>query len=543
MKKTLFIGTIGLAAVLSGCDNIGNSSKNSNVNNNLQFHNGLTGSTCDGIEQWDSKTAYNKAGTHVSYKGYEYENAFWTQNEDPETKSGEKNSGQPWIKLRSCGDAPIPSPEPSPIPSPEPSASPLPIPTEAPPKPDGDYPVYPDKRGTYIGGTIVAASDGHLYKCLSDVIAPWCNSTAEWAYAPATGTAYSSAWSLVDGKPDPSPKPDTSPTPSPRPTASPEPDPSPIPPTGQGIVGYYASWSAAYTEKPAEHSLANVPPYITRVLISFVQPSCDRKKGTNAFGCGLDFSMPIATVRDAIKLAHQKNPNQKFLLSVGGATYPFGTVTQENVDSIIGLMNDMGADGIDIDYENQPICSGMNTEQLSCNTDKDVEDIITMFRASLPKDKMLTAATWSVGAYGNDKFPTTTYLPLSGYSGLFVNPLKKVGGKLNEVYIMSYDAGNTSTTGYNPKQALLAYADIYPIDRLYLGLEVPNEAWGGNVLTVSQGLDYANYVKEHKAAGVMIWSLHKPAPTGETANDYMQPICRGYGLSGCNQKFAERKYN
>lgn len=56
--------------------------------------------------------------------------------------------------------------------------------------------VYPIGRGSYIGGTVVKGSDGSLYQCISSQIAPWCNSTAAWAYAPATGTAWTDAWKL-----------------------------------------------------------------------------------------------------------------------------------------------------------------------------------------------------------------------------------------------------------------------------------------------------------------------------------------------------------
>lgn len=55
--------------------------------------------------------------------------------------------------------------------------------------------VYPTGRNTYVSGTVVKASDGNYYSCNSGVAA-WCNSPAEWAYAPVTGSASSSAWTL-----------------------------------------------------------------------------------------------------------------------------------------------------------------------------------------------------------------------------------------------------------------------------------------------------------------------------------------------------------
>lgn len=70
-------------------------------------------------------------------------------------------------------------------------SSPSPTPT-----PDVTCPtnpqVYPAGRGSYVSGSIVKASDGNLYSCNKGVAA-WCNSNAD-AYTPATGWAYSQAW-------------------------------------------------------------------------------------------------------------------------------------------------------------------------------------------------------------------------------------------------------------------------------------------------------------------------------------------------------------
>jgi hypothetical protein len=60
--------------------------------------------------------------------------------------------------------------------------------------------VYPNGLGTYVGGTVVTASNGNLYQCISNQVAPWCNSAASAYYAPATGYAWTSAWALYGCK-------------------------------------------------------------------------------------------------------------------------------------------------------------------------------------------------------------------------------------------------------------------------------------------------------------------------------------------------------
>ena len=51
---------------------------------------------------WNASTAYN-GGAQVSYNGQNYQAAYWTQGDQPDTHSGPAGSGQPWIPKGSCG--------------------------------------------------------------------------------------------------------------------------------------------------------------------------------------------------------------------------------------------------------------------------------------------------------------------------------------------------------------------------------------------------------------------------------------------------------
>lgn len=98
-----------------------------------------------------------------------------------------------------------PTPTPTPTPTPSPTITPTPTPTPSPTPTPGQYKIYPDGRGSYVDGSLVLGHDDkQLYKC---TVAGWCNNTSEWAYAPGSGSAWSSAWSLV-----------STPTPTPTPT-------------------------------------------------------------------------------------------------------------------------------------------------------------------------------------------------------------------------------------------------------------------------------------------------------------------------------------
>lgn len=53
---------------------------------------------------------------------------------------------------------------------------------------------YPESRGNYLNGTLVQGTDGQTYRCN---IAPWCNSSSDFHYAPGTGIAWDQAWTQV----------------------------------------------------------------------------------------------------------------------------------------------------------------------------------------------------------------------------------------------------------------------------------------------------------------------------------------------------------
>ena len=235
---------------LAGCNSGSNNGTGSNSQSIATTVAAIAASpapSCTGIPSWNSATAYATAGTAVVYNGVEYTNNWWTQGNQPDTNSGAVGSGKPWTVVTTCaapGPTPTPSPSPSPTPSPTPSPSPSPSPAPSPsptpaPTPAGVL-IYPAGIGSYVNGTVVQASNGKLYTCL---VAGWCNQN-NWAYAPGSGTYWSSAWSL-GGTPTPTPTPTPSPSPSPSPTPVPTPSPSPSPspnPSPAPSSGTVAGW-------------------------------------------------------------------------------------------------------------------------------------------------------------------------------------------------------------------------------------------------------------------------------------------------------------
>ncbi|SDG04231.1 glycosyl hydrolase family 18 protein [Chitinophaga filiformis] len=87
-------GTYSLTAVAT--DNGGAVATSSAVSVTV---NGTGNNTCDGIAAW-SATAVYTANMQVVYNGKIYNAKWWTQNEQPDTHSGD---GQVWAYVRNCG--------------------------------------------------------------------------------------------------------------------------------------------------------------------------------------------------------------------------------------------------------------------------------------------------------------------------------------------------------------------------------------------------------------------------------------------------------
>lgn len=451
MKNNIKLLTLTLSATLVVACQSG--TKTSNVNQNLKFNavTGTTGSTCDALPIWSVESTYGTAGTAVAFNGKKYTNSWWTKGENPEQNSGPAGSGKVWTFNEDCGVAPKPSPEPSPSPSvsPTPSTSPMPVPSTSPapsPKPPvpGNHPVYPEKRGTYAGGTVVVGYDGSLYKCLNDVVAPWCNSTAEWAYAPdqKNATAWNTAWELVNG-----PVPDVSPTPpAPTPSTSPEPTNSPTPPA-PGPAGKHLV--VGYIDKSSIGAFAAIDNNAFKQYDIIVVGFAD----CNPASCGDPNETMINT---AVRVAANAKPGAQLLLSVGGEndSIPFAPTSANPAqmpafaDKLVSYMNQINAR-----IPSGPKLTGVDLDIEVWNSG----DNITALAKAL-KLKGVAVAVAPIlatvnGAQLSSKNPTTLSLTAGGmvysdYSGALAN------GYVDYLFVQAYNGGDSGVISIDGKTML-----------------------------------------------------------------------------------------
>jgi chitinase len=249
-----------------------------------------------------------------------------------------------------------------------------------------------------------------------------------------------------------------------------------------------------------------------------------------AGGTGLQFSSDGPTVRDAIRALKAAQPNTRVLVAVGGATY--GNWGALNTQCVKDVVADFGFDGADVDWEPASAsCTGAGTGAVSCPTDAQAVAAVTALRAALPKGQaILSTASFHVGLYGEGAY--TASRPASAYTGINLAMARSPAGQaLDLVNIMSYDAGNLASTGFDPQESFRSHRAYYPNAAIALGFEVPPEAWGGNVQTLADVTKNSQYARAQGGAGAMVWSLHKKGTP--SAQDIVTAACQAMGGSGC----------
>eukprot|EP01104_Vermistella_antarctica_P006764 TRINITY_DN17470_c0_g1_i1.p1 TRINITY_DN17470_c0_g1~~TRINITY_DN17470_c0_g1_i1.p1 ORF type:complete len:375 (+),score=40.15 TRINITY_DN17470_c0_g1_i1:196-1320(+) len=276
-------------------------------------------------------------------------------------------------------------------------------------------------------------------------------------------------------------------------------------------VGYFATWKDRNEDEGlpvattgAELDLAQVASYVTHIQISFAKP--DLRYVRNSFdlrGTGMEFDDAVlkdgTIVRDAISIARAKG--QRVIIAIGGATYHNWDFV--NIGDIVDLVADLGADGIDLDWETGSLCNTQSGVPV-CDSDDDFTWIINAMRTAFPRPYLISSVGFSVGAYGwgdyMDEEPAD-----SSFTGVMYNPLKRAGDKLDFISIMAYDA----SAAFDPIRAFDAYRLVCPTCMYALGVMVPPESWGDGVLTLNTLKERTDYVAANGGAGMMIWNLQR----------------------------------
>lgn len=296
------------------------------------------------------------------------------------------------------------------------------------------------------------------------------------------------------------------------------------------FLAYQASWYEPPAREGPATNLARLPAAITHVALAFVKPDLAYPGGLDLSGTGLQYPFPGAVLKEAIAALKARAPATRVLLAVGGATY--GGWDRLDTGALARLVADLGADGIDIDYEpTQPACLAREGT-MRCASDGVFISIVRRLREALPRPLILSVAGWSVGAYGEGAFANAP--PPSPWRGSMIALLRSPeAAMLDLLAIMSYDAGPS----YRPLEAFRAYRRLWK-GPLALGVAVLPPTQGEQRATLASTAALMAALKPDPLAGAMLYALNlmppgPPGPDNPDASALTTAICIGLGLEGC----------
>ncbi|PWR25484.1 glycoside hydrolase family 18 protein [Zavarzinia aquatilis] len=297
------------------------------------------------------------------------------------------------------------------------------------------------------------------------------------------------------------------------------------------FVVYHESW----LERPATGAIATtlafMPAYANTVVLAFARPDMIYPGQLDLGATGLEYQFGGPILRDAIAILKRDNPGVRVLLGVGGDGYKEGWPAYDPV-AAARLVADLGADGIDLDYEPpRPDCrpSG-EAGRIACASDPIWRDLVRRTRAALPRPAMLSIPVWSVGAYGEGDYAAAR--PVSPYTGVMLDLLRSPeAAEVDLLSIMSYEAG----PDFDPRQAFRAYRHYWQ-GPLTIGINVvssiPGDDWSPPRIEAILS-DLAT--PADPGAGAMLYAaLQRTSDGSANGRRKLQDICRGLGLSGCD---------
>lgn len=298
------------------------------------------------------------------------------------------------------------------------------------------------------------------------------------------------------------------------------------------FLAYHASWYEVQTSVAADTSLARLPGYLTHVVLSFVKPDLIYHGDLDLKGTGLLYPFSGSVLKEAVALLKQRHPHIKVLISVGG----WGYFAWDKLDApaLARLVRDLGADGVDVDYETPDGQCAPRGQTMSCPGDAMSISVVEQVRAELPRPFVVGTAGWSVGAYGAGEFRSA--VPRSPWTGVMLALLNSpTAAKLDLVSIMSYDAG----PNYSPQEAFRAYRRVWK-GPLLVGIQVEPGTSGGPRFTVDYTTRLLESVSSDPRAGAMLYALRlkPPGTIGPDNPDarYLAPaICAALDLKNCSE--------
>eukprot|EP00775_Hariotina_reticulata_P000203 gene203-397_t len=211
-------------------------------------------------------------------------------------------------------------------------------------------------------------------------------------------------------------------------------------------------------------------------------------------------------------------PGTQVLLSVGGGLADYNRWSAMNTQCLKDMVDDLGFDGVDIDFEKETSCTASQSSgRVTCTTDAELVGAAEALRAVMPAKKyLMSTATWSTGMYGEGIFknsmPNGAWVTNRG--GQLALARSNAGQSLDLINIMSYEAGWTGTTGWGWQECYRAHRAYWKTQAIAIGVMVTPRAgpadWDGYAITLPDLVTRAKYAQSQSGSaqyGIMLWSL------------------------------------
>ncbi|MFT0890937.1 glycosyl hydrolase family 18 protein [Pseudochelatococcus sp. G4_1912] len=297
------------------------------------------------------------------------------------------------------------------------------------------------------------------------------------------------------------------------------------------FMAYHASWYELPAIEASQTTLSRLPGYMNIVALAFARPDMVYEGDLDISRTGLQYSFSGEILRDTIALLKKRHPDTRVIISVGGAGWQGWDRFNEH--ALARLVKDVGADGVDLDYEpSSPNCLPMPNGRISCASDDTWIELVKRTRMQMPRPYLLTLPGWSVGAYGEGEF--TDEGPKSPWTGSMLNLLRSDAAPyIDYVSIMAYDAG----PDYDPSRAFAAYRTAWK-GPLLAGIAVMPLISDGTLATPETINRKVAHARHDANGGAMLYVLRDCPPEANCAPhvDYREvsrSLCKIMGAKNC----------
>lgn len=477
--------------------------------------------SCAGIPTWNAADVYTQ-GMKAQKDGKAYTANWWTQGADPVTHSGQ---WQEWTLNGTCDG--VTSSVPSSSKASSSSVVVSSVKSSVSSSSSSSVITTGCTSPVYVAGTAYTAGQlvqngGNEYRC---DIAGWCSSTAAWAYAPGTGTAWTQAWTLVRSCSAVSSSSVVASSKASSSSSSVVSSVSSVGPAPKFVYSAYkdvtvnANWNTngmqGFNTSGSLLPIAQAMPAKMKTLTwAFVTGECGSGSptpvGENV--AGMD---PVAFA--ATNVASFVNSGKTYIVAVGGAAGAFTCGSDAGFTTFLNHFNSANLVGIDFDIEGGRLNASQIAALVARVKTAQQSHPNLRFSFTIP-----TLATSKAGSSVAVDMGSSSPDPLADDGHMVMNAIKAAGLQNYTINLMTMDYGPASPAvcvvsgggcqqGQSAIQAAMDLHNFYnlPYSQIEITPEIPADDQGSPFSTGADISAVTTFVKNNGLAGLHYWAYER----------------------------------